>query len=379
MANFVSNRRSFLLGSTALALSSADVSAQPPVPDVAAQAEIASGFDYRKHNAGVLRRNSATTQPGTFEPNVSVNRATHFSKALKRVSNVAPPGATWGLATEDAFAALMGAVEKAYNYAIHRPLVHAGRPTDYEALEIVADFIGDPDFVDNPEDDPSKPVRFRFTNPLGGLSMEVEGLDPAATRITLPPAFESQVTAAEMIGLYWAAQLRDVRFSALASATQTEADAEDRSQRQKVAAAITDLNNTNYYRSIGGLSEDRLFRADLRDAAHPTRYGFPGAEVGPYLSQFLLRGTPEPGAAGQIAGPQLGVVNFGTLRLSQRQRTVQPGTSSNYLYAPTMDRSGMSWHGVQNGDRRAIGQDKSFIRQAAVRTTGRRKQSFATI
>jgi hypothetical protein len=363
--NFLhSNRRAFLFGSASVvafgAMSKA-AAAQPVQTEEAIQTlSFDVAFDYRRHNAAVLRRNSANNQPGTFVVEPDGDRITLFSKSLTRETAASATSPNWGLPVGAAFNQFTAALDRAYENALRRPLVPQANnvETDYDVIEKLVNVIGDADFVNEPEEDPTKPVRFRFTNPLGGLSFEVEGLDPPATRISAAPTFHSAVTAAEMIELYWVAYLRDIRLSALASATSAEADAEDPTQRQKVTQARSDLEATNYFSALGGIPEDRFLRADLRDPAHKTRFGFPGAEVGPFLSQFLLRGTAEPGDGGKLAGPKLGVVNFGTLRISQRQRTVKPGSASNYLYTPTTDRSGPNWHGVQNGDRRAIGQDQ---------------------
>jgi membrane-associated phospholipid phosphatase len=358
-------RRAFLLGSTsAITIGTATnrAPAQPVQTEEAIEtASYDASFDYRKHNAAVLRRNSATNQPGTFFVEPDGDRATLFSKSLTREKATSTTSPDWGLPVGAAFDQFSAALDRAYDNALRHPLVPQANnvETDYEIIEKLRDVVGDPnDFVDEPEEDESKPVRFRFTNPLGGLSFEVEGLDPAATRISAPPTFHSAVTAAEMVQLYWTAYLRDVRLSAFASSTAAEADAEDATQRKMVTKARNDLEATNYFSSLGGIPEDRFLRADLRDPAHKSRFGFPGVEIGPFLSQFLLRGTAEPGDGGKIAGPKLGVVDFGTLRVSQRQRTVKPGSVSNYLYTPTTDRSGQNWHGVQNGDRRAIGKDQ---------------------
>ncbi|MES0213680.1 vanadium-dependent haloperoxidase [Mesorhizobium sp. M0028] len=358
---FVASRRSVLLGSTVLVASSAlpdTASAQDNEFEVAQEFSPSTSVDYRRHNARIIRRNNAANQPGITDIFVSPGRDTHFSKALRRV-HAQLDDHNWGLAEQEAFDAMNGALDDAYRNALRHPAVSttgSSVKTDFEVFDDLADYIGDKAW--GPEAKP--PPKFKFTNPLGGLAFEGEGLDPPASRMSPPPSFRSGVTAAEMIEIYWGAYLRDVPFTAFASSTGPDLakgipQEKATEYRNAVSQARADLEKTGYYSALGGVPENRFMRADLRDTENPGRFGFPGVELGPYLSQFLLSGTPEPGRAARAASARLGVVGFGTLRLSQRQRTVLPDT--DYLYTPTTDRSGENWHGVHNGDRSAIGSD----------------------
>jgi len=173
------------------------------------------------------------------------------------------------------------------------------------------------------------------------------------------PSFRSAQTAAEMAELYWIAILRGIPFSQLAPD----------SRNTHVRQALDDLNKFEWFsdQGMGPLKLNRMFRADLRDKSNRRNLGFEGVDVGPYLSQFLLRGTAEPGVGGLTQ--RLGVVNFGTLRLSQRQRTTGPRTTydpndlnkatevnalADFLSKPGTDEK---WYIVQNGSRSTIGTD----------------------
>ena len=118
--------------------------------------------------------------------------------------------------------------------------------------------------------------------------------------------------------------------------------------------AIDDLNTYSWFgkAGVGPVTPDRLFRAELKTANPNSPQGFAGVEVGPYVSQFLLRGTAEPSTGTTAAN---GVVGVGSLRLNQRQRTVVPGI--DYLFRPDTTAD-MEWLAVQGGSRTAIGQNK---------------------
>jgi hypothetical protein len=169
----------------------------------------------------------------------------------------------------------------------------------------------------------------KLTNPQSGLAFTLEGPDPQA--VTQPPAprINSAQNSAEMGELYWMALSRDVHFN-------------DYGTNAVVQAAITSLHGefTDFRgpKASGAVTTQTVFRGI-----------FPGETVGPYLSQFLLKGTSDPRlAAGQGRSTADGLITYGDLKIDQRQVTVQPGT--DYL------TSFADWLDVQNGwDRR--GQD----------------------
>jgi hypothetical protein len=176
----------------------------------------------------------------------------------------------------------------------------------------------------------------KLTNPQSGLTFDIEGPDPQA--FTMPPAprFDSQVAAHEMGELYWMAVARDVHFSAYG----TNAD---------ITAAINSLNNE--FPRFGGtvpVTAQNVFRGI-----------YPGEQVGPYVSQFLLKGNNDqrkPDGLGRDANE--GFISYGARVIDQRLIPAAAGV--DYL------TSFSTWLDVQNGvDKR--GQDsfdtvRRFIR-----------------
>ena len=165
-----------------------------------------------------------------------------------------------------------------------------------------------------------------FTNPLAGNAYDLEGTDPAQLAIVengvrrpfrAAPALASAEAAAEMVELYWMSLLRDVPFDSYETNSLAQ-------------AAANDLSNMSDFRGpkIGGrVTTQTLFRD-----------GFPGCTVGPYVSQFLIRGTMNniPGVPDLPAG-----ISFGAQRIDQRIRSYAAGT--DYLTAFA------DWLIVQNG------------------------------
>ncbi len=95
-----------------------------------------------------------------------------------------------------------------------------------------------------------------------------EGASTAQLRIAVPPPFDDPETGAEMVELYWRALTRDVDFR-------------DYDNSELVAAAAAELNSLDAYQGPGvddGVTPGNVFRGVT-----------PGAEVGPYVSQFLWK------------------------------------------------------------------------------------------
>jgi hypothetical protein len=176
----------------------------------------------------------------------------------------------------------------------------------------------------------------KLTNPQGGLAFEIAG--PDTQERTMPPAprFDSDVTAHEAGELYWMAVARDVSFTDYAS-------------NAAVSAAVTSLNNE--FPQFGGtrpVTAQNVFRGI-----------YPGEQVGPYVSQFLLKGNIDqrkPDGQGRDANE--GFISYGARVIDQR---LYPA-AANVDYLTTFS----TWLDVQNGvDRR--GQDtfeatRRFIR-----------------
>ncbi|HEX8433024.1 MAG TPA: vanadium-dependent haloperoxidase [Longimicrobium sp.] len=181
----------------------------------------------------------------------------------------------------------------------------------------------------------------KLTNPQAGLAFDLEGAEAQEVAEQPAPSFGSAQTAHEMGELYWMAISRDVPFVDYGTAPE-------------IADAIDSLN-----------SEFPLYTGDpperaVTDLRNVFRGFFVGEEVGPYVSQFLLKGNSDPRkAVGQGRNASDGYIAYGSRVIDQRQQTVLPGT--DYL----LDHPW--WLEVQNGrDRRGEDQfdftQRRFIR-----------------
>jgi hypothetical protein len=165
----------------------------------------------------------------------------------------------------------------------------------------------------------------KLTNPQAGLTFDIGGPDPQERTLPPAPRFDSEVAAHEMGELYWMALARDVHFSNYAT-------------DPTVATAITSLNNE--FPRFGGTRPVT--------AANVFRGVYAGEQVGPYVSQFLLKGntdTRKPDGLGRDANE--GYVSHGAQVNDQR---IIPATA-NVDYLTTFS----SWLDVQNGvDKRGL-------------------------
>jgi hypothetical protein len=165
----------------------------------------------------------------------------------------------------------------------------------------------------------------KLTNPQSGLAFDLEG--PDAQEITQPPAprFDSQVAANEAGELYWMALARDVPFISY-------------SGNSIISSAVNSL--IIEFPQFGGttpVSAQNIFRGI-----------YPGEQVGPYVSQFLLKGNQDkrkPVGLGRAATD--GYVSYGSRVINQR--LVSAVANTDYL----VDFPG--WLDVQNGvDQRGL-------------------------
>jgi hypothetical protein len=174
----------------------------------------------------------------------------------------------------------------------------------------------------------------RLVNPQGGLAYQLE--DVAVTQLAAPPApaLASADEAAEMVELYWQSLVRDVPFI-------------DWGSNANIAAAIQDLNAR--FKFYAGLPPSEIVPPGF--PARPQPLGFPtqpmtplgqvpgpnnvitlqtlfrgftkGDQMGPYLSQFLIRDAP-----------------YGAQTVPAR---IQPAVLGDYVMNPT------TWLNVQKG------------------------------
>jgi hypothetical protein len=114
--------------------------------------------------------------------------------------------------------------------------------------------------------------------------------------------------------LYWMALCRDVAFRDYGTGANTDAAG-------NTAAAATSLSTMPI---VAGGEFTQFMGPKVGDTVTPATLfrGFTrGDLVGPYLSQFLLKGTSHPVLS---PPPDNGVISYGTLGIDQRQRTVLP-------------------------------------------------------
>jgi hypothetical protein len=208
------------------------------------------------------------------------------------------------------------------SYASLLRALHSEDPADFE--EIVLGTI------------PANALRVKLTNPQAGLDFDPEG--PDAQELTIPPAprFDSDVAAAEAGELYWMAVARDVYFASYG----TDAF---------VAAAISSLNSE--FPQFGGtvmVTAQNVFRGI-----------YPGEQVGPYVSQFLLKGNNDPRKpVGLGRNASEGFVSHGSQ--VNDQRIIPAAANVDYLTSFT------TWLDVQNGvDKR--GQDSFDLTRRFIR------------
>jgi membrane-associated phospholipid phosphatase len=114
----------------------------------------------------------------------------------------------------------------------------------------------------------------KLVDPQAAFAFELEGADSHSLAIPAPPAFASEEQGGEMVELYWRALTRDVPFSQYGNEALT-------------AAAVNDLRRFPKY---SGVTAASLFKG-----------GLPGEQVGPFVSQFLLK----PFVFGSTPIPQL--------------------------------------------------------------------------
>ena len=178
--------------------------------------------------------------------------------------------------------------------ASYQSLLHAlatRNPADFEAIQL-------------------GPGGKKLTSPQAGLAFDLEGRDAQAVHMPPAPRIDSAQNSSEMAELYWMALARDVHFNDYASNGVV----------QQAAHSLTyEFSDFRGPRQGGVVNTQTVFRGI-----------YVGETVGPYLSQFLLKGSSDPGAPwGQGRSAADGFIRYGALKIDQRQQTVVPGV--NYL------------------------------------------------
>jgi hypothetical protein len=161
-----------------------------------------------------------------------------------------------------------------------------------------------------------------------GLAFDLEG--PDAQSVALPPAptVDSDELAAEVAEVYEMALLRDIPFTEFDSSPE-------------VAASLDRLNKLSWFKNKKlNLSEaEQRRRRRQQKVRNAFRGNAFGDTTGPYISQFLTRGTPEIGFKNDNVLD--GRIAYGAITLRNRVRVAEP--NKDYM------TSWEWWLDVQNG------------------------------
>lgn len=196
------------------------------------------------------------------------------------------------------------------------------------------------------------PVSVRCWESMGaGSTFDLEGVDAWKVTMPPPPKFASGEMIMEMAESSWMALLRDIPLTQFSIRGRNKLERRMRrwAHRHKkpyfkqvkdlIDTAVDDLSNYDW-----GLSERKMSKPELR--RHRGKFSLqtvfrgigPGDDVGPYVSQFLLVGSPGLDGA---SGPEDGYIKYGAMRMDQRVRAAQRGKDYMTTWASFID--------VQNG------------------------------
>ncbi len=147
------------------------------------------------------------------------------------------------------------------------------------------------------------PIR-GWESPSAGLTFEMHG--PDSHSITMPPApkLGTEEQTLEMAEVYWLALLRDVHFE------QFQAGNSGSTLNQAIAYLNALPSKGN------GRRRRRLNDGGQLDAQNIFRGATDGDLIGPYLSQFLLIGSP--GHEGNKDNVTDGLIGYGALKIDQK-------------------------------------------------------------
>ena len=143
-----------------------------------------------------------------------------------------------------------------------------------------------------------------WESPASGLTFEVHG--PDSHSVTMPPApkIGSNELIFELAEVYWLALLRDIHFN------QFQAESNESTMNDAIA----------YLNAFPEKGTDRRKRrlnsSNQLDAQNIFRGATDGDLIGPYLSQFLLIGSP--GHEGNQSNVTDGLIGFGALKIDQK-------------------------------------------------------------
>ena len=187
-----------------------------------------------------------------------------------------------------------------------------------------------------------------WESPLAGHTLEINGPDPDQVAMPPAPRVGSLELTAEMAEVYEMAFLRDVSFN-------------DWDTSPLVAEAVARLNQLGFYQSGAPDPNDRVKRrrkARVLDGERVSaqtllRGSTPGAQKGGYISQFLLIGSKERGAAKAQDGDAESypdAINR-TARLPGKEVVEADGWSAD---DPVDHRGGLIQYGAQTINQRIV-------------------------
>ncbi|HEX8905553.1 MAG TPA: hypothetical protein VF771_11955, partial [Longimicrobiaceae bacterium] len=178
-------------------------------------------------------------------------------------------------------------------------------------------------------------AQLRLTDPEAGLAFANEGPDPEALSMCPAPRNDRARAAAEAGELYWMAVARDIPFINYATLGTDPNSVIGRATSSLTSPQIDPRGEFTEF--FGPKAPNRRVTPQLL-----FRGIYPGETVGPYVSQFLLKGNANPKApAGQGQSDRDGFINYGAQRIDQRITVAKPGV--DYLTQFS------TWLSAQNG------------------------------
>ncbi|MFY0611002.1 MAG: vanadium-dependent haloperoxidase [Hyphomicrobiaceae bacterium] len=166
-----------------------------------------------------------------------------------------------------------------------------------------------------------------WESPRAGHAYDLEGAD--ADRLCMPPAprIDSAELAVEMAEVYAMALLRDTHFKDISAGTLATPSG-------LTAAELANMiDGMDWFDQSGGNAAESARRSarDLVNPDDPTitsqnlfRGSSKGCEVGPYVSQFMLIGTPNRSHE-MALGIEEGQIQYGSQTINQMHEVHRPG------------------------------------------------------
>lgn len=155
-------------------------------------------------------------------------------------------------------------------------------PASYVAFANIADNDGDFEFT------AASTGASKLTNPQAGRATEQIGPDPSSIHMLPAPSVLSDSTAAEMVELYWMAELRDLEFHKFATNAKVGKAIDDIAKAYR-RALTSETHTVGDVRLGYDLPVDATGVALAINAQTVFRVGLPDEDKGPLVSQFFLQ------------------------------------------------------------------------------------------